>query len=326
MKKKHTLRNVIILILLLALAGGAYLYFNRTEKASISYRQETARTADMTTYYSFSGNIAPGDYKYMTGTEAGTISSWLVEEGAEVKKDDTIARAKNGTRYKAPMDGTVTDIYVNADEDFRAGDNLCRIADYAHPVINITVDEYDVGALNKGDEVQITVQATGDVIKGRISRIAREGSVSSDVAYFPIEISLDSDGNMIMGLTCELKIIRQQALGATTLSADAIQYDGRGMPFVFVAGKEDGAIEQRQVTIGINNGKTCEITSGLRTGETVYVPSVASASSFFSMMTSGRSGMMNSMGFSTNNRNSGGSNRPTGSGSGSGNGRNGSGR
>ena len=84
-------------------------------------------------------------------------------------------------------------------------------------------------------------------------------------------VSLPQDGTLAMGLTCEVRVNRESAMDATTVSMDAIQYDDNGKPFVYCYDRNGDVVEQ-SVLLGINNGTIVEIKDGVRTGETVLIP------------------------------------------------------
>lgn len=268
MKKK--LRKRLFWLLLLILAAAAVWYFFLRD-TTVNFTEETARTMDIETFYTFSGNIEPDGAEIYTATANGSIRQWLVEEGDAVTESNNVVIFDNGTRVKSPRDGTISDLYVDAGDDFKAGEALFRVADYAHPKILIHVDEYDVSAMKKGIPVSVNVLSTGAVVEGEITRIAQEATVSGDLAYYRTEITLPQDGTLAMGLTVEVLIPRQSVQNATTVSMSAIQYDESDEPFVYVY-DASGKVAAQPVKLGINNGTIVEITDGLKSGETVLIP------------------------------------------------------
>lgn len=268
MKKKLRKRLIWLVILLLAAAAAWFFFFR---EPSVNFTEETARTMDIETFYTFSGNIEPDGADIYVATANGTVRQWLMEEGDQVTKNDNVLVYENGTRVKSPSDGTISDTYVDAGDDFKAGDALFRVADYAHPRIIIRVDEYDVSAMKKGMGVSVNVLSTGAVVEGEITRIAQEATVSGDLAFYQTEITLPQDGTLAMGLTVEVLVPRQSVHNATTVTMNAIQYDENDEPFVYVYDSH-GKVAMQPVALGINNGTIVEITGGLKSGETVLVP------------------------------------------------------
>ena len=104
-----------------------------------------------------------------------------------------------------------------------------------------------------------------------ITRIAQEATVSGDLAYYEVTMTVPQDGTLAMGLSCEIRVLYQSVKNVTTVSIDAIQYDSDGKPFVYCYDRKDDIVQQR-VTLGINNGSIVEIVDGIRTGEAVLIP------------------------------------------------------
>lgn len=269
MKKKLPIGRILAILLVVALSGsGMYLWFRKDP--GIDYTKETARTGTIETYYTFSGNLEPGSVTTVSATSSGTVKECLFEEGDTVEEGKTILRTGSSGYYTAKESGTLSALYVHEGDSFTPGTPLYRIADYAHPVLNVRVDEYDVSALKKGMSVTVKVQATGQVVNGKITCIAQEAVVVNDMAFYDAEITLDEE-NLMMGLTCEVRVLRAYAENATTISMNAVQYDNDQHPFVYVYDR-DGEITQQRVTLGINNGSVVEIKEGIRSGETILIP------------------------------------------------------
>lgn len=267
--KKKLRKRLIWLVLLVAAAAAVWFFFLREQR--VNFTEETARAMNIETFYTFSGNIEPDGAEIYAAAANGSVRQWLVEEGDEVTDNTNVVIYENGTRIKSPRNGTVSDLYIDAGDNFRAGDALFRVADYAHPKIIIRVDEYDVSAMKKGMPVSVNVLSTGAVVEGEITRIAQEATVSGDLAYYQTEITLPQDGTLAMGLTVEVLVPRQSAQNVTTVSMTAIQYDDNDEPFVYMY-DSDGKLAMQPVSLGINNGTIVEITDGVRSGETVLVP------------------------------------------------------
>lgn len=272
MRKSHK-RWKWLLVFFLVAAVVCLAIFGFARRQSSRYTEEIARTQDIVTYYTFSGNLEPGDAQVVYAKGRGTVKSLLKEEGDTVENEEAVLQPKSGSKIESTMDGTISDIYVQADDTYNAGDELFRVADYAHPVLKIKVDEYDISALRKGMEVSVTVHATGVELRGEITRIAQEATVENDVAYYVVEISIPQNGSLVMGLTCEVSVLRESALNATTVSMDAIQYDENNKPYVYCYGRGDEIVQQ-SVLLGINNGTIVEIRDGVRSGETILIPRI----------------------------------------------------
>lgn len=266
---KKTRKWIIGLVLLLTLTGG--VVFALSQQRGGQYTEEIARTQDIVTYYTFSGNLEPGDFTVVTASGRGTVKTLLLQEGDRVADEEAVLQPKSGAKIESTMEGTISDIYVDVNDEYAPGTELFRVADYDHPVLKIKVDEYDVSALQKGMAVNVTVQATNQQLTGEITRIAQEATVENDVAYYEVEISVPQDGSLVMGLTCEVSVPRDSALNATTVSMNAIQYDEDHKPFVYCYSRGNEVVEQT-VLLGINNGVIVEVKDGVKSGETILLP------------------------------------------------------
>ena len=266
--KKHW-KKVLILLLIAVLAAGGVRYFANGKETV--YDEEDVKNRTIETYYSFTGNLEPGDTASVYASTPNKLKTLKVVEGDLVEKDQVLFKSKSGGEYKAPMAGTVTDIYYEEDDGYTAGAEILRIADYAHPQIRIKVDEYDVSALKPGMAVDVYVQALDQTLTGMVEKISREATVAASVAYYEALVSVPQDGSLYMGMTCEVTLLRDQAKDVPTLPIDLLKFNEAGEPYVLCRNR-NGEVEAQYLTLGINNGTYVEIKHGLRAGDTVLTP------------------------------------------------------
>lgn len=257
--------------ILVVLAVAAVVVLSLLQRGTPQYTEEIAKTQDIITYYTFSGNLEPGDAQVVVARSRGIVKELLMDEGDTVEDEEAVIQPKSGSKIESSMAGTISNMYVKVDDDYTPGTELFRVADYAHPLLKIKVDEYDISALQKGMEVTVTVQATGKTLTGSITRIAQEATVVNDIAYYEVEISVPQDGSLVMGLTCEVSVLRESALNATTVSMVAIQYDESNKPYVYCYSRGNEVVRQ-SVLLGINNGVLVEVRDGVKSGETILLP------------------------------------------------------
>ncbi len=257
--------------ILVVLAVAAVVVLSLLQRSTPQYTEEIAKTQDIITYYTFSGNLEPGDAQVVVARSRGTVKELLKDEGDTVEDEEDVIQPKSGSKIESTMAGTNSTKYLKVDDDYTPGTELFRVADYAHPLLKIKVDEYDISALQKGMEVTVTVQATGKTLTGSITSIAQEATVVNDIAYYEVEISVPQDGSLVMGLTCEVSVLRESALNATTVSMDAIQYDENNKPYVYCYSRGNEVVRQ-SVLLGINNGVLVEVRDGVKSGETILLP------------------------------------------------------
>lgn len=163
---KKTGKIIAIIVVLALVAGGVYIFAGGRKNAA--YSEEIARTQDISTYYTFSGNLSTKDSQIVTSTAKTTVKECLFSEGDEVKKNDIILKFSSGGTARAPMDGTLSNLYVEEGDEVTMGQQLLRVADYSNPQIVFNVDEYDRPALSVGQTADVTVLSTGKVLTGTV--------------------------------------------------------------------------------------------------------------------------------------------------------------
>ncbi len=267
--KKRKWKIIWIAIFLVLALIVTYGIFLRPRKPK--YDTETAKTQDIATYYSFSGNVEPGDEKVVTSTSPVRVKSLPIEEGTVVEEDDDIIIPKSGSRVEAGMDGVLAEIYVDVDDTVPAGRDLFRIADYDHPVVAFRVDEYDVGALGLNMEVSVYISALDKTLTGTITEIGREANVSGNIAYYDAKVAVPQDGTLRMGMSAEVTALKDKAEMATTISLKAVQFDEGSEPYVYCYSRGEEIVRQ-PVLLGINNGSIVQVLDGVKSGETVLIP------------------------------------------------------
>lgn len=263
-------RKWLIVLVVVVVVFGAY-YFLSKDNAAAAYNEETARTQDIVTYYTFSGNIEPKDISVIKATSPNKANTIYFEEGDLVAKEDAVLKAQSGSKYEADISGTITDIYVEKDDAFAAGTDLVRIADYANPIVSIKVDEYDLKAISVGMNVTVNVQALDKALTGTIIEIDKEATVTNGVAYYMTKVSIPQDGSLMMGLSCEVQVPKESAMMATTITMDAIQYDDDNKPFVYCYNRGEEIVTQ-DIVLGITNGSYVQVVDGVKSGETILLP------------------------------------------------------
>ena len=176
----------------------------------------------------------------------------------------------------ATVGGSVIDILI-ADDVVISGDRLWAAAftieeDYDDAVFTIEVDELDILSIEIGQEVVIIFNALPDrEFIGTIADIASSSHSQSGVAKYTVEVSLDKDESILLGMNATATIGISSQDDILTLPIEALQ-ESSGNVFVFTARDEQtGALSgQRQLQTGISDGLIVEIISGLSEGETVY--------------------------------------------------------
>ncbi|MCL2859527.1 MAG: efflux RND transporter periplasmic adaptor subunit [Oscillospiraceae bacterium] len=295
-KGKKVAIAIIVIIIILIILG----IWTRSRNKD-QYDEITATTGDITSYYTFSGNVAAINVQNKLSQSSLTVSSVSVSEGKIVKKGDTIIKPTYGSNITAGQDGTVTKIYVQKDDTVMTGSPLFDIVDYNNLQTTVRVDEYDLSSIKVGEKVDVTIDALNKTVSGTISDISKEATSSNGVAYFTADIKLAKDSAVRVGMTTETKVVAQSAKNVVLIPMDAVQIDDQNKTYVNVRGDKNKVVTQ-YIETGVSDGTNVEVTSGLNSGDTILKPIVSASTTtgLMSMRNSSRASNSDTTGGSSN--------------------------
>lgn len=265
-KKSNTKKWIVISIVTIAVVGIAGTLLMRP--APTLYESVEAKIGDITTYYSFSGNIEAKNRQKVISEKGIQISEMKGKEGDVVKEGDLLITTKTGDEIKSKINGEIKNVNVEENEPIMAGVTLLEIVDYENLEINVKVDEYDLGALAKDKEATVKIGAINKEIKGIISSISKEAQVMNGITFFTATIDLEKNSSLKIGMSAEVKIISDKVKGIVTLPMTAIQFEENNQPYVLKK-DEKGQLDKTEITTGINDGTIVEVKSGVSRGETI---------------------------------------------------------
>lgn len=281
-KKKKWLKWVIILVIAAVFAAWLMIFSKGTQSAV--YTDVQAVTGNLETYYNFDGLVKAKRTQTITSAQAGTVRTVYVRQNEQVKKGAKLYRLDDGETVQADMAGEVTGLYIEEGSVVSAGETTAQIIDMSSLEAELKVDEYDVAAVTPGMPVQISVLATGGQFTGSVTALDKNGTASGDLSYYTAAVALESGEGVYPGMQISAKILREKAENAVLLRQDAIQFDEYNKPYVYMRGADGKEVVQVGVSVGASDGIYCEITDGLKAGDTVLKPSGMSMAELMQQM------------------------------------------
>jgi len=276
-KKRKRLRNWVLVA-----AGAAIAVFVGSRLLApkpLSYESVLAESKDITTWFSFAGNIEANSRETILSERSATIDDIYVSEGELVKEGKDLLNPSSGVNPEAGMDGEVAEIFVEENETVSPGTKLMTIVDYTDLEVSVKVDEYELAAVTAGKEVKVRVNAIDREFTGVVESISKEGSIISGVTYFLAVVQLDYDEALKVGMSAEVTLLKDEVKNAVTLPMSAIQFNDDNTAYVLKEGI-DGIALKSPITTGINDGKTVEILSGVSSDEKVLLGEPVEAAGF----------------------------------------------
>jgi Cu(I)/Ag(I) efflux system membrane fusion protein len=187
---------------------------------------------------------------------------------AEIRRT---GRATRSIMVSAPFSGTIIEKPAIEGMRFNTGDPLFKIADLSKVWIMADVAEQDLGAIQKGQQSQVTFVAfPGRIFTGRVDFIYPTLTANTRTAQVRI-ILPNKDGllreSMYATVTIRAAITTENPV---LIVPDSAVIDTGATQTVLVA-KGRGRFEPRPVKIGARGDGTVQILAGLEAGEQVVV-------------------------------------------------------
>ncbi|MBQ7865702.1 MAG: efflux RND transporter periplasmic adaptor subunit, partial [Clostridia bacterium] len=271
-RRKHILRKILAVLLILALLAGAglYAYFSLKQEYTVTYTGYTASIGSISNALSFSGSLNLIDNVTYTAGADGTVRTLYVQAGDDVKEGDKLLRLSNGETVKATFDGRVNSIKVAEGDEVTAGTSLVQVADFGHMKVSIRVDEYDIADVSVGQNCTVTATATEKTFQSTIADIDYISASTGNVAYYTATAYVDVDEGVYPGMQVTITIPQEEAQNVVVLKMDALSFDETNNAFVYMY-DENQALVEVPVEVGVSNGNYVEIKSGLSDGDEVFV-------------------------------------------------------
>ncbi len=186
------------------------------------------------------------------------------------------------TSIKATASGMIVEIPIKKgaqviqSNSFNAGTTIATIADMNKMIFEGKVDEAEVGKLNLGMELDITIGAIEDEnFLAKLNFIAPKGTEENGAIQFKVkgDIKLDSVKSMVRaGYSANASIIIQKKDSVFAVREALLQYDKETKkPYVEIKKGEEGEYEKTDVELGVSDGINVEIVAGVTEEDEIKV-------------------------------------------------------
>jgi len=287
-----------IAMIIIILAAGFFAYTHLSAN-----RQETTGSieliqpviGDVMVTIATTGVVEPQNRLEIKPSIGGRIDEVSVDEGDFVKKGQALAWMSSTERaalidaarsqgdevlaywqeaYKkspiiSPIDGEIIVRSVEPGQTVTTADAILVLSNRL--MINAQFDETDIGKVKKGQKALITLDAYPDVkLEGIVDHIAYESEIVSNVTIYAVDILPKEIPEILRsGMSVSVEVVEKMIKDVITISSDAVNYD-KGDTFVLVQ-NESGKSLRRDVVVGLNNGESIEIVSGLSLDDKVII-------------------------------------------------------
>lgn len=185
------------------------------------------------------------------------------------QKQTTLTADFDGYYYAAATSEGPENTFLQAGDSLDSGESLGKVVDSGRMQVVFDVDELDIEKIQIGQEVNITADALSNrTYTGNVVRIAQEGSVSSNVAYYWVVIEITDWDGLKVGMTTSLEIVVEQSEDTLLVPITAVHIS-QGQKYVLLADETTGTTVEASAAAG-ETDKTSEASteSSASTGET----------------------------------------------------------
>ena len=194
---------------------------------------------------------------------------------------DTAISDLDRATLRAPFDGVVVAVSIEAGQQVNANTQAIEIADPSIVEVSGSVDEIDVLFLRAGAQAIVSLEALGtEVLSGTVSSIANAGTSQQGVVTYPVTIRVDASetGQLPEGLSATAQVIIREESDAVLIPLQAL-YGSVQAPAVRVV--SGNGTSERQVTLGISDDFWVVVEDGLNEGETISMEVVGTSTDQF---------------------------------------------
>ena len=295
-------KKLLIGLGLIAISATAYFTVaKKKSRGETSYREIPVRRDSIEVSILGTGTVQPENRVEIKPPVAGRIEQVLVKEGQSVKKGQILAwmssleraamldaaRAQGEQEFNrweenykptpiiAPIKGTIILRNVESGQTFTNSDSVFVMSDRL--TIKAQVDETDIAEIKLRQKARITLDAyPKHIILAHVEQIAYEAKTTNNVTTYVVAVLPEEiPPFMRSGMTANVSFLVSSKEEILTIANDALRMDN-GKFSVLVKVPDQRRPEERQIKVGVSDGKLTEIWEGLEEGDIVLASELVS--------------------------------------------------
>jgi RND family efflux transporter MFP subunit len=189
------------------------------------------------------------------------------------------ASLANYAHITAPYSGVVTWRYSDTGALVQAGTSsgsaqpVVKLAQTDILRLRVPVPAALAAYVHIGDPAQIRIESTGQQLSGKVVRTTGELDLATRTMQVEIDLN-NSDNKLDPGMYADVSLNVQRTGKALAVPIQAVDRSG-GQPTALVV-DDQGRIERRQVTLGLESASSVEVLSGLTDSDRVVAANLSS--------------------------------------------------
>ena len=200
------------------------------------------------------------------------------QDALEVIRDGVSSSNATGssTLVRSTISGLILDIPVKEGNSviqantLNEGTTVATVANMGDLIFEGNIDETEVGSLNEGMSMSITIGALRNYsFDATLEYISPKAEENNGTNQFKIKaaVTVVEEGKIRSGYSANAEIVLEEAANVLSIPESAIEFEGDN---TFVQLKTaEGVWERKAVVTGLSDGVNIEITDGLKEGDIV---------------------------------------------------------
>lgn len=291
MSKKKLLLAVAVAVLIVV----AIVVVRSRKGSEVVYREARIERGDLTVSILATGTVQPENRLEIKPPIAGRVETVLIKEGQNVRKGQILAwmssteraalldaaRSRGTDELKrweelyrptpvmAPINGTIILRSVEAGQTFTNTESILVMADRL--TVKAQVDETDIAQIKLKQPASLVLDAYPDKkIPGRVDQIAYEAKTVNNVTTYEVDVLPNATPDfMRSGMTANVSFSVESRQNVLLIPTEGIKAQGRHSSVL--VRDENGKPLEREIKLGLSDGKRTEVLSGLSEGDVVLV-------------------------------------------------------
>lgn len=270
------LKKALLIIILIIVASTLTFFIGRqiglntdTSVTTTTIEEVTVGKQTIKKTLTSSGEIKSSETEKLELSTSYYFETMCVEEDDTVREGENILKYTNGIYLTAPYDLVISSYSVPDTKNKATSSNYIEVQNLKDLTISLSINENEISSINLDQEVQVSLTADSTkTYTGKIKKIDSIGTYSSSGTTFPVEVSLENDGNIKIGMSVSCVINIDELTDVIAVPIDGVQINGDRR---YVIAVENGETKEVDITTGISNDEYVQVLSGLNGGETIQV-------------------------------------------------------
>ncbi len=184
----------------------------------------------------------------------------------------------SNTLVRATVSGTILDVPIKVgnsviqSNNFNDGTTIASIANLSDMLFEGKIDETEVGKLNAGMPMEITVGAIQDrKIPALLEYVSPKGLEESGAILFEMKAALEMPGDVFIraGYSANAEIILDSRDSVVSVPESCIEFSNDSAFVYMLKNEKPQEFEKKFVKVGLSDGINIEVTEGLKLNDKV---------------------------------------------------------